>query len=157
MRPRLYLETTIPSYLVARPHRDLVVAGHQQVTREWWEQRRHLFDLFVSAAVIAEMQRGDPDLAARRLSVVAGLPVLEATDRVEELAATYARELGFAQAAGADAVHLAFATVFAIDYLLTWNCAHLANGRVQRELGRVGARLGLVVPTVCTPEELMED
>jgi hypothetical protein len=90
MRSKLHLETTSPSYLVARPHRDLVVAGHQQVTREWWEDRRHLFDLFVSSAVLAEMQRGDPRLAAERLSLVAGLPVLESSQRVEEVATTYA-------------------------------------------------------------------
>ncbi len=155
MMPRLYLETTVPSYLVARLSRDILVAAHQQVTQEWWDRRRSEFDIVVSVAVLDELAAGDPDLATARLAAVAGFVVLSGGPAVDELVRTYVREIGFPPRAFGDAAHLAFATHHAADYLLTWNCAHLANGEFRRRFERLNAKLGLQSPTICTPEEMM--
>jgi hypothetical protein len=153
----LYLESTIPSYLTARPSRDLVVAGHQQITHEWWLRARPSFDIYVSQAVLGEISAGDPDAAARRLALVEGLPVLGGTDEVEVLAEEYQTELALPAAARLDAVHLAYTVAYELDYLLTWNCAHLANGRIIRRLHAINTRLGRPTPIILTPEALLEE
>jgi hypothetical protein len=118
---------------------------------------RQRFALYVSPVVLEEAALGDPELARERLLHVGSLPVLGASERVEQVAATYFRELRFPDKAIRDAVHLAFACANAIDYLLTWNCAHIANAEVRRQLSRLNERLGLATTTICTPEELLED
>ena len=90
----LYLESTIPSYLTARPSRDLIVAAHQQITHEWWRQARTNFDIYVSEAVLDEISAGDPDAASRRLALTDGLPILAINDEVGSLAIEYQHELG---------------------------------------------------------------
>jgi hypothetical protein len=154
-RPTLYLETTVPSYLVARPTRDVVVLAHQEITREWWLRRRDAFTICVSPVVLEEAALGDPERAQERLRLLTTYPVLSASPQVEQLAATYLSELHLAERAIRDAAHLAFACSYAIDYLLTWNCAHIANAEVRRQLSRLNARLGIATPTICTPEELL--
>lgn len=121
MRPRVYVETTIPSYLTAWPSRDLLRAAHQQVTREWWD-RRDAFDLFISPLVLVECQAGDPTAAAVRLAAVAGLPLLDPTEEVAALADALARAVPVPPRAAADAIHIAMAAVHGMQYLLTWNC-----------------------------------
>ena len=154
--PTLYVESTIPSYLAARPSRDLVVAAHQQVTHDWWERSRSRFDLFISEAVTLEIDAGDLDAAARRRAFVEDLHVLSVTDDVEALAQSYQQRLGIPQAAELDVLHLACAVVYDIDYLLTWNCRHLANGVVVRRLQTINLDLGRKTPIIVTPEELLE-
>lgn len=156
-KPRLYLETTIPSYLAARPSRDLIVAGHQQVTREWWDHARHSFDVYVSPVVLNELESGDPDAAARRLEYVADLPVVPLTDEVLLVRATYRERLGLPGDAEADLLHLAISVVHEMVYLLTWNCRHLANGVVIRRLQEANVALGRPTPIILTPEELIEE
>ena len=126
--PALYLESTIISYLVAYPSRDLIVAAHQQITHEWWDQARSKFSNYISQAVLDEISTGNPDAASRRLAFVAGLPILALTEDVHVLAEEYLHKLGLPRGAHLDVVHLAFAVSYEVDYLLTWNCAHLANG-----------------------------
>ena len=111
MKPRVYLETTIPSYLTARPSRDLVTAGRQQITREWWETRREDFDRFVSQFVIDEAGAGDPDAASRRLEVLADVPLLDPSDAVEPLAAALMERVPLPAKAATDSLHIAVATV----------------------------------------------
>ena len=152
----LYLESTIPSYLTARPSRDLIVAAHQQITHEWWRQARTNFDIYVSEAVLDEISAGDPDAASRRLALTDGLPILAINDEVGSLAIEYQRELGLPRSAQLDVVHLACAVVYELDYLLTWNCAPLANGVVIRRLQKLNATLGRATPVIVTPEELLE-
>jgi hypothetical protein len=154
--PTVYLETTIPSYLTALPSRDLIVAAHQQLTHDWWHTARSRFDLFVSEAVLAEIKAGDPIVVQRRLKLVEGLQVLLYTDEVYELASTYGQELGLEGRARGDLPHFAFAVVYEVDYLLTWNCAHIANGTVIRRLFDVNAELGRFTPLIVTPQELLE-
>jgi hypothetical protein len=154
--PTLYLESTIPSYLTARPSRDLIVAAHQQITHEWWQQARRNFDIYVSEAVLDEISAGDPDAASRRLALTEGLPILALTEEVGSLAIEYQHGLGLPRSARLDVVHLACAVVYELDYLLTWNCAHLANGVVIHRLQKVNTVLGRATPVIITPEELLE-
>ena len=152
----LYLESSILSYLAARPSRALIVAAHQQITHEWWQGARQFFDLYISEAVLEEIRAGDPDAASRRLTLVEGLPVLVLTEEVAVLAGEYQGKLGLPQSARLDVLHLAYAVVYEMDYLLTWNCSHLANGLVIQRLLSVNSALGHATPIIVTPEELLE-
>jgi hypothetical protein len=126
MMPSVYLETSIISYLAAQPSRDLVTAAHQQITYDWWRRRRSAFDLFVSQLVIDEAAAGDPDAAARRSALIGELPLLDVTPAVTSFAAFLVEAAALPVRAGADALHIALAAVHEVDYLLTWNCAHIA-------------------------------
>ena len=155
MKPTLYLETTIPSYLVARMSRDLVVASRQQLTHQWWETDRKKYDLFVSDVVVLEASRGDPEFAAKRLEIVRDLPQLAVTPQVNGLADDFRDALSLGESAEPDIYHLAIAAVHEMEYLLTWNLAHLANARVRHELEKWSLLTGRSIPTVCTPGELV--
>ena len=151
----VYLETTIPSYLAARPSRDLVVAAHQQITSEWWSLAPGRFDLFISEAVLAEIRAGDPEAVARRLEIVESLPVLPFNDDVRHLARVYEKALGLPANARVDVLHIAFASAYELDFLVTWNCAHLANGAVIRRLHGLHEEMKRTTPAIITPEELI--
>lgn len=150
----IYIETTVVSYLVANPSRDLVVAGHQQVTREWWENRRAKFACFISDVVLDEARDGDAAQAALRLQALADFPRLAATPEAERLAAAFLQVV-LPKKAARDAAHLAIATVGRVRYLLTWNCNHLANAQILDRLEPIATAAGFKLPRVCTPEELM--
>ena len=152
----VYVETTIPSLLAARPSRDLLTAAHQQSTHDWWETARRRYALFVSEAVLDEVARGDPALAERRLRLVEDLPILSLNDDVRQLTIAYERELGLGAGSSADVGHIAFAVSYEMDYLVTWNCSHIANAHVVRRLRRANQRLGRETPVIATPEELLE-
>ncbi|HEY2292899.1 MAG TPA: type II toxin-antitoxin system VapC family toxin [Thermoanaerobaculia bacterium] len=137
MAETVYLETTIPSYLAGRPSRDLVIAAHQQITHEWWNRAQERFELFISEAVLEEIRAGDPAVATKRLGVVAGLPVLELRQDVRDLVRLYSDRLNFPPQAQADVLHIAFAVSYGLDYLVTWNCKHIANGYFIRRLLRI--------------------
>jgi len=155
MKPRLYLETTIPSYLTAWPSRDLVIAGHQQVTRDWWQARKNVFDIFISTFVLDEAGAGDPEAASLRLKIIEQLPVLSITDEVETLAKRLLDSQIIPAKAALDASHIAISAVHRLDFLMTWNCTHLANAQIKRKVDRVCQDAGYLCPTICTPEELM--
>ena len=151
----VYVETTIPSYLTAWPSRDLVKAAHQQITREWWEERDR-YALFVSQAVLREASGGDQDAASRRLKAVEGLPVLELNEEARALGRALVQEGPLPEKAALDALHIAIAAVNGMDYLLTWNCTHLANAPLRNKVERFCRQKGYEIPTICTPEELVE-
>ena len=153
----VYIETSIVSHLVANPARDLMVAGHQQATRDWWQYRQGLFQCVTSDETLAESARGNAEQARLRLGVLAGMPALPITREAENLAVDFLATGALPAAARSDAVHLAVATLAQADYLLTWNCRHLANAQVLRRLAREADRSGWKLPTVCTPLELMGD
>ena len=154
--PSLYLETTIPSYLAAYPSRDLVIAAHQQITHDWWRTAPSRFDLYISEAVLEEIQAGDPDAVARRLEIVEGLPILALSNDVATLVNAYEDRLGLVGRARPDLLHIAFTVAYESDYLVTWNCRHIANGETIRRLARANAELGRFTPVIVTPEELLE-
>jgi hypothetical protein len=156
-RGRIYLETTIISYLAARPSRDLRVAAHQQATAEWWAGRRHDFALYVSQLVLEEAAAGDADAAARRLGLVEGLDLLNLTDACLVLAEKLVADGAIPAEAEADALHIAVAAVHGMDYLLTWNCRHIANATMRTRIQASCFEAGYDAPVVCTPEELLEE
>jgi hypothetical protein len=152
---KVYLETTILSYLVSDPSRDLIVAGHQAVTRQWWDAQRPFFDCFISAVVLEEIQRGDPRMVAKRLETIAGVPVLEISDATAELIRELVATGLFPPKAARDAAHVAVATTGGVDYLLTWNCRHIANAKIETRLRAICEKAGWRLPALCTPEELL--
>ena len=154
-KPKIYLETSVVSYLTARGSRDLLMMAHQQITREWWEQQRPHYALFVSDLVYLEAERGDSEAAKRRIEVIEGCGILEETDEVRDLAEMYIEEIPLLKRAGADALHMAMAAWHEMDYLLTWNCRHIANALITRRLAEINWEKGIFYPTICTPEELL--
>jgi hypothetical protein len=153
----IYLETTIVSYLTARPSRDLVQRAHQQLTRRWWRTRRSQFDLYVSPPVLQEAAGGDFLRARKRLTVHKEIPVLDATFDAMRLAEALAGAGVVPRQAVVDATHIAIATVHGMDYLLTWNCAHIANAAMRTRIETICRDQGYEPVVLCTPEELMED
>ncbi|MBI2952003.1 type II toxin-antitoxin system VapC family toxin [bacterium] len=152
----VYIETTVVSYLTARPSRDLIVAAHQQVTVEWWENVLPLLDPFVSPIVIEEASRGDESAARERLARIEALPVLEVTDEIRDLADRYFERIQIPEKARGDAYHLALATYHGMDFLVSWNFTHILGARVRGALHEINTLRGITTPIICTPEELME-
>ena len=157
MASSVYIETTIVSYLTARSSRDLVQRAHQQLTRRWWRTRRSQFDLYVSPLVLQEAAGGDSLRARRRLAALKEVPILDATSDAMRLAAALSGSGAVPTQAIVDATHIAIATVHGMAYLLTWNCAHIANATMRTRIETVCRNEGYEPPVSCTPEELMED
>ena len=151
----VYIETSILSYLTARPSRDVVAAAHQEVTRTWWDDHRARFETYVSPLVDQECRRGDPDAAHRRVEAMNGLPVLDVVEEAYELAAAFIAEGALPASAQDDATHIALAAVHRMDYLLTWNCRHIDNAETKPIVRSVCVQHGYTCPEICTPEELM--
>jgi hypothetical protein len=141
---------------VGWPSRDLVAAARQQITHEWWEKRRQEFDLYTSEFVIREVSRGNHQLAQQRLEILSGVTLLHATGEIQQLAKELIAEGSIPQKAADDAAHIAVATVFRCEYLLTWNCRHIANAELFGGLRRVLQRYDdYELPSLCTPQQLM--
>ena len=151
---RIYIESTIPSYVVARPARDLLQAARQQLTRDWWDLRREKHELFTSQVVLDEIASGEAAMAKQRLAVMAGLAVVRATDEVEALTLRVLGSGLLPTDADRDAAHIALATVHEMDILLSWNCRHIANAAIQARLRRLVEQSGFTLPVLCTPDEL---
>ena len=155
MKPKLYIETTIPSYLVSIPSRDIIVAGHQQITQLWWDLRKDDFDIFISQFLIDEVSAGDPVQAEKRINVIETFPQLEITDDVTRLAEALLLRKVIPQKAATDAAHIAVAAVHGMDYLMTWNCTHIANATIFNAVKQICLEQGFTFPIICTPEELI--
>jgi hypothetical protein len=153
----VYIETTIVSMLAAEQSRNLLAAASQQATRDWWRLRRAEFACVTSAEVIAEAALGNAEQARRRLEILAGLPQLDVTEEARNLASVFLATGALPPKAIRDAAHLAVATAARVDYLLTWNCRHLANAEILRRLEREAKARQWDLPHVCTPIELMGD
>lgn len=157
MKKSVYIETTVISYLTARFTRDLVVAAHQQITREWWERALPQYEAFISPVVLEEIARGDVHAAKSRIEKVKDFPLVEVTTEVQALAELYFDQIQIPEKARADAYHLALATIHGLDFLVSWNCTHIVSGRVRWILEEIHKEQGLQGPILCTPEELMEE
>jgi hypothetical protein len=157
MRPKLYVETSVVSYLTARASRDVLVSGHQQLTREWRESAQAEFEIFASRLVVAEAQLGDPQMAAARLALLEPLTLLAETADSRALARKLLAAGGLPAKASSDALHIAIAAVHGMDYLVSWNCKHIANARMIRFVTQTCEDAGFRVPVICTPEELGEE
>ena|SRR5436309_11735341 len=157
MCPTVYIETSIISYLAAYPSRDLITAAHQQITHTWWQVRRPEFSIFVSQVVLDESAAGDSQMASKRLEILTNVPLLEVTPEVAELAATLIMRLPLPPRAGADAAHIAVAAYHGMNFLLTWNCRHIANAVLRPKIEKICREQGYSAPVLCTPEELVGD
>ncbi|MBN2494845.1 MAG: type II toxin-antitoxin system VapC family toxin [Deltaproteobacteria bacterium] len=155
MKPTVYIETSVISYLAARPSRDLITAANQQLTHVWWRVRRPSFEVFASHLVVDEASAGDPEASRHRQEILADLPLLEATEEAQALALDLLRETPLPPPATPDALHIALAVVHGMDYLLTWNCRHLANAELRPRIERTCKALGFRPAVMCTPAELM--
>jgi hypothetical protein len=156
MKPSVYIETSVIGYLATRPSAQLVTAANQHVTREFWDDHRRRFDLFVSLAVVDECMAGDANAAAERKTFLEGIPVLGVNDEVQTLAQSFMTGVPLPEKAGVDAVHIAVAAVNGLDYLVTWNCKHLANPALRGRIETVCREAGYAAPVICTPPELIE-
>ncbi len=154
MKTRVYIETSVISYLTARPSRDLVGMARQQVTQTWWDVRaKH--DLYTSEVVARECNSGDPEAAARRMTAIEDIPLLRVTTDAVEIAKSLVSDGIIPQKAAEDALHIAIATVHTVDFLLTWNCKHIANPEIQRRIALHLDAMGMLLPFICTPDELL--
>ena len=154
-RATTYLDTTIPSYLVCRLNQDIRVARHQRLTRIWWKRYRARYDLYVSERVLIEARAGHAAVAAQRIRALESIPVLERDEYTDTLAARLLGPGLLPVNARADAEHIAISAAHSIRFLLTWNCRHLANPAISRNVVRMCERFGLACPEICTPEKLM--
>ena len=154
MNPTIYIETTIPSYLAARQSSDVIVAGKQETTRLWWNTRRPHYVLTASQFVLDEATRGNPDAAQRRLQLLADIPLLLVDEEAVSLTQLILQAGVIPQKAAFDAAHIAVATRHGVDFLLTWNCTHIANAEIMRTVRRVIENAGYAMPVICTPHEL---
>lgn len=150
----VYLETTIPSFLTSRPSSKLVIAGRQETTRQWWENRKGQYRLFISQYVLDEASGGDPDAAKRRMDAIEGIDSLEIDDEVIALAERIVATGLIPPRASTDAGHIAVASRHSMDFLVTWNCAHIANAENLVKINCVVSDAGFYLPTICTPDEL---
>jgi hypothetical protein len=153
---RIYVETSIFSYLAARTSRDLVVSAWQEVTREFWEQHRGAYELVTSELVVEECRLGDPAAVERRLALLRGMPELSVDDTVKTVAAALLAQGGVPRGAEFDALHIAVAAVGGTDCLLTWNCRHLNNPATKPRVRAICQACGHACPEICTPFELTE-
>jgi hypothetical protein len=156
MKQKVYLETTIISYLTAWRSQKLVMEANQEATREWWEDHRTSFDLFVSEIVLQEAAAGDPDAASRRLEILTELPELNISNEARALAKQLLNGVPLPDKAQVDALHIAVAATQGMDFLLTWNCRHIANASFRHQIEFICRENGFEPPVICTPLELME-
>jgi predicted nucleic acid-binding protein len=151
----VYLETSVISYLAARPSRDLITAARQQLTHEWWRLRRPQFEVYISQLVLDEASAGDPEAATRRVAILASLSLLDITPEAVALARQLLELAGLPEQAGADALHIATAACHGMNYLLTWNSTHIANAELRPRIDQACRSQGYEAPVLCTPDELM--
>ena len=137
MKPKVYIETTVVSYLTARPSRDVVIAGYQQTTRLWWRDAAARFELVASQLVLREAAAGDADAAKDRLAALASITLLDATEEATELAEQLIHSGAIPVKAAEDAAHIAIAVTNGADYLVTWNCRHIANATMRTHIEQV--------------------
>lgn len=152
---KVYLETSIISYLVAKANRNIIILAQQEITKEWWEQCRFDFNLCISELVIEEAKKGDTTASEKRMCIIKDLSILTTSHEAIALAKAFLSTGGLPQKASVDALHIAIATVHCVDFLLTWNCTHIANAQIQKTLRQVAKCNQYDFPTICTPNELM--
>ncbi len=157
MAETIYIETTIPSLYVARPSAQLVEAARQRLTKIWWDDNRSEYDLVCSQTVIDECARGEAEMADNRIALLDGVPLLELTNEVLNVAQDLVNREIIPTKAADDAVHIAVASVHEIDYLLTWNCKHIANPHNWRRISDCLSAHGYRASVICTPEDLIGD
>ena len=156
MLPSVYIETSVISYLVARPSKNPRVASNQELTHRWWQTSRQNFELYASAVVLGEAQRGDAAVAAARVAIARELRLAQVTREALDLAAALVAGAGVPKKANEDALHIATAAANGLDYLLTWNCTHIANAVTIPRVNEICRSRGFEPPLIYTPQEFMD-
>lgn len=157
MKPTVYIETTIVSYLTAWPSRDIVRAAQQQITHDWWHTQSEQFELLTSELVILEASAGDQAAAKERMRVLSGMQIADSGEEAEVLAEALTATAAIPSGASRDALHVAIAATNGIDYLLTWNCTHLANAMLRDKIEKTCMAAGFRPPIISTPEQLFDE
>lgn len=155
MKYRVYVESSVVSYLAARPSADAITATRQHFSFQLW-QKRDALDLLISDAVLAEIKLGNAEFANHRLIYCDQMPVLELPDHVDEVAAYLLRDKAIPAKAYTDAVHIAIAALHDVEFIASWNFRHIAGALPRRNIERALAALGVSVPVIATPEEILE-
>ena len=155
MKRKIYIETSVISYLTARPARTIIGAAHQQITQDWWERARGNYDLLISELVVRECSAGDPAAVQRRLEALLGIPLLDIDPQVRSIATGLVAEGCVPPNVFEDALHIAIAAVHNVDFILTWNFKHIANPNLQERIARYLEQRGAVIPFICSPQELL--
>jgi hypothetical protein len=155
MKMNVYLETSFISYLTGAFSRDLVVAANQQVTQDWWAKRKKDFNLFISEFVFQEARKGDSEASDKRILILETLQILETNEAAIYLAEKFIKSKIIPKKATQDSLHIAIATIHEMNYLLTWNCTHIANAEIQKGISKIIQNEGYEMPIICTPAELM--
>ena len=156
MKPKVYVETSVISYLTARSSRDIIVAANQQATQEWWQSRRPDFDIYISQLVVHEASSGDSEAVVNRKKVLENIPLLDISEDAIKLAGNLVKRKAIPEQAAEDALHIALAAVNGMDYLVTWNFKHIANAAMRANVELVCRLNDFEPPIICTPLELME-
>ena len=154
MKPAVYIESSVISYLASRPSRDVVVAGRQAISHDWWENHRHRFELRISILVEEEIRRGDPAAAQLRLKKITEIPSLAISDEAAKLAESLLSNGIIPQGSEEDALHVGIAAAQGVDYLLTWNFKHINNAETRAAIVDLVESHGYQCPQLCSPEEL---
>jgi hypothetical protein len=155
MKPSVYLETTVVSYFCSRPSLDIVINARQQITQQWWEMRRGDFDLFVSDLVYKEISKGDAGAVTKRINAIKAFNVIEIDDEAIRIAETLVRQNAIPKEFIEDGIHIGVAAVNGLDYMITWNFAHINNAEKRTRIARSITAFGFDCPIICTPEELL--
>ena len=155
--PSVYVETSIVSYLRQRPSSQVIMAARQLLTHKWWDEERGNYELVTSQYVLDEVSAGDPNLAAERLESLHGIPLLPLDLQVPVIADEIMSRAILPPKASIDALHIAMVAHYRIQYLLTWNCKHIANAKILPRIHDVLTNFGIPIPIICTPEEMVDD
>ena len=151
----VYLETTIVSYYCSRPHRDIIISARQQLTELWWGTQIKNYNVFISDLVLEESAKGDNVAAAKRLEAISNFSILEIDDECSDLAKILISKKAIPAEFPEDALHIAVAAMNGIDFILTWNFAHINNAMKREKIMDVIDQCGYICPVICTPEELL--
>ena len=152
----VYIETSVISYLTSNMSRDLVIAAHQEISHTWWEKRRFNYHLFISQVVMDEITAGDTSLAHVRKKLIEGIRLLPITEEMTKLAKHFVEKGILPQKSANDALHVAIAAICKIDFVLSWNCKHIANAEIEKAIWKACESLGYQAPSICTPLELLD-
>jgi len=155
-KQKVYIETSVICYLTAKPSSDIVVAGHQKSTYDWWNKTKSKFDCYISGFVFDEISKGDKNASIKRLGIVKNFKYLEINEDIEKLAEKYFNLFNIPEKSKFDSLHLAISVWYNIDFLLSWNCKHIANAIVNQRLREYNYKNNLHSIILCTPDELME-
>ena len=154
MKSTVYIESSVISYLASRPSRDIITAGRQAITHDWWNNHRHRFELQISILVEEEISKGDSAAAKKRNELVADLPSLLITDDATKIADMLLNNKAVPRGSEEDALHIGIAAAQGVDYLLTWNFKHINNAETKSAISKIVESYGYVCPQLCSPEEL---